>query len=207
MITYTEIIIGILMFLIGALLHLFTYILNVRLNKKKIGCFLKRKIGLSILGGLILVFSYICYGLSISLVYVFVVSLVLVNIAVIDIDTYEIPPVLNTVVFLIGMCGIPIFSDISITERVVGLFVVSGPMLVVLLFGGFGGGDVKLMSASGMLLGWKGNIFAFCAGVMAAFLFCIYSLISGKRSINENFAFGPFLIFGIFVAIFSSFTS
>lgn len=207
MITLTEIVIWILLFLTGALIHLLVYLLNVRLNKKEIRCFLKRKIILSILGGLLLVLSYICCGAGISLIYVFLVSIVLMNIAIIDIDTYEIPSELNDFVFLMGLCGIAVFPDVSVTERIIGLFVISIPMLAVMLLGGFGGGDVKLMFASGMLLGWKGNVVAFLVGLMAAFLFCVYSLIFGKRSTNESFAFGPFLIFGIFVAIFSSFLS
>ena len=58
-----------------------------------------------------------------------------------------------------------------------GVFSVSIPMfiLAILCSGGLGGGDVKLMAASGVLLGIKWNIFAACAGLLLGGLYGLFS--------------------------------
>lgn len=70
---------------------------------------------------------------------------------------------------------------------------------------GFGMGDVILMSAGGLMLGWKATI---VAAFIAIFLGAFYALllkIKANRSDEESakaFAFGPFLTIGLALASF-----
>ncbi|MGN1090544.1 MAG: prepilin peptidase [Huintestinicola sp.] len=68
---------------------------------------------------------------------------------------------------------------------------------------GFGMGDVVLMAAGGLMLGLKATI---TAGIIAIVLGAIYGIFkklahSGEEDSNV-FAFGPFLIIGLFIASF-----
>lgn len=64
---------------------------------------------------------------------------------------------------------------------------------------GFGMGDVVLMAAAGIYLGWKRSIVAAGAGILIG---AVYGLIQKKRSSESQFAFGPWLAIGIAIAIF-----
>ena len=78
---------------------------------------------------------------------------------------------------------------VSVQERCLGAVVIAVPMLVltVMLKGGFGGGDIKLMAVSGFLNGVKVITYAGMLGIMAA----------GKMGRKDSFALGPFLVMGI----------
>lgn len=64
---------------------------------------------------------------------------------------------------------------------------------------GFGMGDVVLMAAAGIYLGWKRSLVAAGAGILIG---AVYGLIQKKRSSESQFAFGPWLAIGIAIAIF-----
>lgn len=64
---------------------------------------------------------------------------------------------------------------------------------------GFGMGDIVLMAAAGIYLGWKRSIVAAGAGILIG---AVYGLIQKKRSSESQFAFGPWLAIGIAIAIF-----
>lgn len=74
--------------------------------------------------------------------------------------------------------------------------------LALLTKGGMGGGDVKLMAAGGLWLGWQGALLALAIASWLGGLAAIVLLVSGKRKRQEAMAFGPFLAFGIWAAFF-----
>ena len=68
---------------------------------------------------------------------------------------------------------------------------------------GIGGGDIKLMAAAGLLLGWKLAILAFLIGcVLGSVIHVIRMRVSdAKGSKAEHvLAMGPYLSAGIFIA-------
>ena len=61
-----------------------------------------------------------------------------------------------------------------------------------------GGGDVKLMAACGLLLGWKLIIMAFLLGcIFGAVIHVIRMRVSGE---DHVLAMGPYLSMGVFIA-------
>lgn len=64
---------------------------------------------------------------------------------------------------------------------------------------GFGMGDVVLMAAAGIYLGWKRSLVAAGAGIIIG---AVYGLVQKRRSSESQFAFGPWLAIGIAIAIF-----
>lgn len=159
----------------------------------------------SLAGGILALVITGYYGTSMAALTLFLVSAVLVMITVIDAYTQTIPPVLNIILGALGLLSILTMPGISVAERVIGFFCISVPMFLIVLLvpGGFGGGDIKMMAASGILLGWKGNLAAFFIGLIIGGIYGAFLLISGKKGRKEHFAFGPCLSIGIFVSAYA----
>ena len=147
---------------------------------------------------------YVCIvwtgGLSIeSLLYCLLASALLV-LSVIDFRTYEIPFGINLFILALGL--IRVVTDLeNILNYLIGLLAVS-MVLAVLYYatGGraIGGGDVKLMAACGLLLGWKLIILAFLLGcVLGAVIHVIRMKVSGEGRV---LAMGPYLSLGVMIA-------
>ncbi len=87
-------------------------------------------------------------------------------------------------------------------EYVIGLFAVSVPLFIIYLVSrgrGIGGGDVKLMAAAGLFLGWKYAILALMLGCLFGSVIHIARMkISGEGSV---LAMGPYLAAGIICAL------
>jgi leader peptidase (prepilin peptidase)/N-methyltransferase len=161
---------------------------------------------IELLGGALAVLTVLYYGIGFSTVTVFLVFCVLAVIAVIDIDTQYIPPELNVILAVLGVISIWTLPGVSVLERIIGAFCISVPLIIIVLFipGGFGGGDIKLMAAAGILLGWKGNVFAFFIAVLLGGIYGIYLLVTKKKGKKDHFAFGPFLSIGIAVSLYAN---
>ena len=88
---------------------------------------------------------------------------------------------------------------VSVQERCLGAMVIAVPMLVltVLLKGGFGGGDIKLMAVSGFLNGVKVITYAGMLGIILSGIYVSMMLAAGKMGRKDSFALGPFLVMGI----------
>jgi leader peptidase (prepilin peptidase)/N-methyltransferase len=124
----------------------------------------------------------------------------LIVLSVIDFRTYEIPLGVNIFILALGL--IRVLTDIRNWQTyLVGLCAVS-IVLAVLYYAtkgrAIGGGDVKLMAACGLLLGWKLIIFAFLLGcVLGAVIHVIRMKVSGESRV---LALGPYLSMGTFIA-------
>ena len=88
---------------------------------------------------------------------------------------------------------------VSVQERCLGAVVIAVPMLVltVLLKGGFGGCDIKLMAVSGFLNGVKVITYAGMLGIILSGIYVSMMLAAGKMGRKDSFALGPFLVMGI----------
>ena len=89
-------------------------------------------------------------------------------------------------------------------DRLIGALCVSLPMLVVALVipGGFGGGDIKLMVVLGAFLGWRHTLLTGFFALFGGGIYAIYLLKKGKAGRKDHFAFGPFLCAAAGFAIF-----
>lgn len=119
-----------------------------------------------------------------------------------DWKTMRIPNRLNAAVFVTGLCAFFTVPGPGVPERVLGMFVVSVPMLLAVLLapGGFGGGDIKLMAAGGLFLGWEGNVLAAVLGIFAGGIWGLYLLLFKRADRRDVFPFGPCLCGGMLAA-------
>lgn len=131
------------------------------------------------------------------------VAIILLMVAVTDARTKEIPDVFNAAIFVCGIIAIWVIPGISLLSRGIGVFVISVPLLLItmLITDAFGGGDIKMMAASGFLLGWQNAITAACIGIMLGGLWGSMLLILKQKNGKDYFAFGPCLAIGVFTSL------
>lgn len=156
------------------------------------------------LGGILALLCVVQFGFSVQAALAFALLSTLTVIALIDADTMEIPNGLVLLVLALAAAAWICGMGPAPKSRLIGLICVSVPMLLLTLAvpGAFGGGDIKLMAAAGLFLGWKLSLIAMFLAVLAGGLYGIYLLAAKKKGRKEHFAFGPFLCAGIAAALF-----
>ena len=124
----------------------------------------------------------------------------LLSLSLIDWKTYEIPFAYNVFIFALGVLA-TVFDLALWYEHVIGFFAVSLPLLALFYLSkgtAFGGGDVKLMAACGMLLGWKLTLLGFVLGcIIGSVIHIVRMRISGEK---HMLAMGPYLSVGVFAS-------
>lgn len=134
-----------------------------------------------------------------SILYCFLFSALLV-LSVIDERTQEIPFGINLWILALG--AVQVMIDLEHwTTYGIGFLAVSTLLgLILLLSGGraIGGGDVKLMAAAGLLLGWQRIVLAFFLGcVIGSVLHVARMKLAGA---GRALAMGPYLSAGIMIS-------
>jgi leader peptidase (prepilin peptidase)/N-methyltransferase len=134
-----------------------------------------------------------------SILYCLLMSALLV-LAVIDWRSYEIPISINIFILCLGI--LQVFLDRkNWMDYAAGFLCVSMFLFLLLVVSkgrAIGGGDVKLMAAAGLLLGWKNIILAFLLGcIIGSVIHLLRMKLSGA---DHVLAMGPYLAVGIAVA-------
>lgn len=125
-------------------------------------------------------------------------------ITLVDNDTMTIYDGFNITVFVISIISIFTLPGIGIVERIIGVFAVSLPMYIIQLIipNAFGGGDIKFLAASGLLLGWKLELVAIIIGILLGGFYGMYLMAVKDYDKKSHFAFGPFICIGVLIAMF-----
>ncbi len=151
--------------------------------------------------GILFAVTGIVCGPSIRLIAYLPAIICLVAISVIDWRTYEIPLGFNIAILVFG-AALTSFENTDRLSHIIGMLIVSIPLAIIYYASkgkALGGGDVKLMFAAGLLLGWKLTIVAFIAGLLYA---CVIHLIRMKiQGQGSRLALGPYLSAGIVTAM------
>ena len=134
-----------------------------------------------------------------SVIYCFMASALLV-LSIIDWRTYEIPFGINVFLFVLGV-AMTILDRGNLAEHLIGMICVSGLLgILYLLTGGraIGGGDIKLMFACGLTLGWKLILLAFFLGCIIGSV--VHIIRMSVKKAGRMLAMGPYLSAGILLA-------
>lgn len=164
-----------------------------------------RRLFIMLLGGVLAALVILYYHFTPAALTMFLLYSVLTVITFIDADTQEIPPVLNIIIFVLGVLSIWTMPGMPLLERIIGIFCISLPLYLIVLVipDGFGGGDIKMMAAAGFFLGWKATLVAFFIGVVMGGAYGAFLLIAKKSDKKAHFAFGPFLSVGIAISAYA----
>lgn len=137
-----------------------------------------------------------------TLLTIFVFFCILDLVFLVDMDTMEIPNRFIIVMLYVAVVALLVVSGVSFIDHIIGALCISIPMLLIMyaIPGAFGGGDVKLSAAAGLIMGWQLTIIGFIIGLFAAGIYGIILLIRKKKGKKDHFAFGPFLCTGYMIA-------
>ena len=157
-----------------------------------------------VLGGAAAVASQIYFGSPAASVTVILFLGILLVVGFVDWDTMEIPDSFVAAAFASGFLSVFTMPGTGILSRIIGIFAVSVPLLLLTLAvpGAFGGGDIKLMAGCGLFLGAKLCLLSLAFAVLTGGLYGIWLLLTRKKGGKEHFAFGPFLCVGMAAALF-----
>ncbi|MBO5113544.1 MAG: prepilin peptidase [Lachnospiraceae bacterium] len=156
---------------------------------------------IELLNGLIYVWIFMAKGFQPESILFCICASVLIVISVIDWRTYEIPFGCNIVIGILGIVRV-ILDLAHWYNYVIGFFAVSGLFLIIYWITkgrGIGGGDIKLMAAAGLLLGWQNILLALMIGSIAGSV--IHLTLMKVQGKDRVLAFGPYLAFGIFISM------
>ena len=159
--------------------------------------------------GLLFIFTYLIFGVGLEFLEYIIILSILIAIFMIDYKHYIIPNGMNLLIFLVTLVflivGI-ITGDKDLSDvlfRFYGLLLGGGFfLLIAIITGAMGGGDIKLMAALGFLFGFTQTL------VLIFFSFIIGGLLSGLLLVlklkkrKDHIPFGPFICIGALITIF-----
>ncbi|MFQ5752181.1 MAG: prepilin peptidase [bacterium] len=160
-----------------------------------------------IMTGVLLVLVWQHYGLSLSFMQYSILVLLLLTISFIDFNHKLILNVLTLPGIAVGLTLSLLLNLTSISQALLGLFLGSGFLWLVGLFGkllfkqdSMGGGDIKLGAMIGVFIGPQVLIAVFVAFFLALPVIAI-GLSSGRLRIGNTLPFGPFISLGTIIII------
>jgi leader peptidase (prepilin peptidase)/N-methyltransferase len=144
------------------------------------------------------------FGLDWKALAAFGVAAILLAVALIDIDTMEVPDSLHIALMPFAAAAVWLWPNVKLTDRIIGFAAVSVPLflLTLLVKDAFGGADIKLMAVCGFLLGWQLAILAFSLALLPGGLYAIFLLLKSKENRNRRIPFCPYLCAGIAASLF-----
>lgn len=154
------------------------------------------------------VLLYFKFSLSLTLLVFLITAALLIIASFVDIAHQEIP---DEIVIGLLITGV-LYTLLDLPNwlnHVIGLFAGGLPLLIIALIAQYGfkkeamgGGDIKLMAALGLIIGWKLILFSLFLGVILGALTGLILMLLKKIKRSEPLAFGPFLAIGFLLAVF-----
>ncbi|MFA5524057.1 MAG: prepilin peptidase [Tissierellales bacterium] len=152
-----------------------------------------------------IIFHY--YGASIDFIfYSFIVS-ILIIISVIDYYHQIIPDVLVVFILILSICYkfttiILCKAPFNLLDSILGLLIGGGLFLIIALVskGGMGGGDIKLISALGFILGLKKTLLNILLSFIIGSTLSVLLLMFKKKGKKDAIPFGPFINIGFIIS-------
>jgi leader peptidase (prepilin peptidase) / N-methyltransferase len=155
------------------------------------------------LTALVVISLFAVYGWSKELLVYGALSLFLVPISFIDLETGFIPDKLTLPASLIGIIFLIVFQIVNWKSALIGA--VSGGLFLLILMAlgkavfkkdAMGMGDVKLLVMIGIYVGFPAVFVALFLGSVAAFFVIAAGLLMKKQSLKSTIPFGPFIAIG-----------
>ena len=125
-----------------------------------------------------------------------------ISISIVDVKTLSIPNSLVLAFFILSLY--PVIMRNMLKDNIYGLLLSFAFFLVILLLfpGSFGGGDIKLASAIGFLLGLDMSIVVIETALITGSVVGVIYAIKTKKGLRIKFPFAPFLTAGLIVSFF-----
>jgi leader peptidase (prepilin peptidase)/N-methyltransferase len=148
----------------------------------------------------IFIATFYQWGLTFQTLSGWVLAVVIVSAAVIDMNWGIIPNKITYPSLVIGL--LLSFVTIGIYSSIAGGLFFSGVLLLAAYCyrGAMGGGDIKIALVIGVFTGFQGAIIAFILAVFLGALYGMMLIIFGMAEYKTSIKFGPFLAAGAFIS-------
>jgi leader peptidase (prepilin peptidase) / N-methyltransferase len=162
------------------------------------------------LTGLLFLFLYRKFGITLELPANMLFAALLVVISFIDLDTQIIPDVLSLGGLVAGFLLSLVRPFFGILDSLYGILL-GGGILFTIAYGyqlitkreGMGGGDIKLIGMIGAFCGIKGVIFSIMSASLVGTLVGVPLMLIKGRDTKYAIPFGPFLSLGGLLFVFA----
>lgn len=151
----------------------------------------------------LLTFAY--YGLSPMTLFGWALSSLVIIVSLIDIDHHLIFDRFSVLTIILAVVYHYYQADISLINIGLGFVIGGGLLFLILLLGGMGGGDVKIMASFGLVLGFPKIIMAlYLSFIIGGIVSVVYMIVRKimKKKINREIPFGPFLCMGVWLTFY-----
>ena len=137
------------------------------------------------------------------------VLILLVCIFFIDLEHMLIFNRFSISIAILGIVAMFFDDYTTIVDHIIGCLV-GGGLFVLLYYAsiwvlkkeGFGWGDVKLVAAAGLLLGWQKLIFAMLVASIAGSIILLLIKALKNDEQGKEYPFAPFIVVGIMISMF-----
>ena len=161
----------------------------------------------------------VVYGVNPASVLLIVLASILLAVALIDAETQLIPDLLSVLGLGVTAIGLIVLRIPNLIGRLVahGSFIsergIVGAIIAIVILGsivvatrgrGMGIGDIKLGGILGLSLGGPATLLALFCGFVSGALVGLILIQQKQASLKTAVPFGPFLVFGWFVAVIFS---
>ena len=157
---------------------------------------------IAICHGLAWVIVGLVVGMNVTFVLYSITTSMLITLSIIDWLSYEIPPQFNIVILVLGFIAMAL--DLKHWYvYIIGAFAVSGLFFIMALASkgrAMGGGDIKLMFALGMLLGWQKILLVMFVGALLGSVIHI-TIMKVTKNKERMLSFGPYLAAGAYIVM------
>jgi leader peptidase (prepilin peptidase)/N-methyltransferase len=156
-----------------------------------------------LLCGLLYVFLYHHFGLSVESVIFILLATTLLIVSFIDLAHTIVPDAITLPGILVGLFASLALTSIGIVDAILGLCLGGGLFLLIALLsrGGMGGGDIKLIAMIGAFLGWQAVLVTILLGALLGALVGLGLIMLKKKGRRDPLPFGPFLALGALIAM------
>lgn len=146
------------------------------------------------LTGILYVACFLRFGLTAYSILLCLFFSCLIAAAAIDLEFTYVPDRIQLLIVLLAGISCFLTARVNLQDRVLGSMLPAGIMLAVSILtkGGIGGGDIKLIAATGLLLGFWRNMLAFLLAYLLAGLIYIIPLITGYINGKDEIPMVPF---------------
>lgn len=157
---------------------------------------------------------YVTGSLIGILKYLFLIPCLLITFCI-DYKYYIIPNRLTLTMFEVGLVFAffeGMFNINLAIDRFLGVLVGGGIFLIITLLGGLimgkeamGLGDVKIMGALGLFLGWRIMLIVSLIAFLIGAIISVGLLVTKVKKTDEYIPFGPFIVIATFIVMFVPF--
>ena len=150
------------------------------------------------------------FKMSIDFIFYALISSTLIAITLIDLKDMIIPDSLVIAILLLSILHkttnyIIHKTPMNLLDSILGLLIAGGVFLAIVIIsdGGMGGGDVTLIGALGFTIGVKAILLTILLSFILGGIISILLLITKLKTRKDPIPFGPFIILGFMITIFS----